>query len=85
MFASLRDVLPEGQRRLVLFGVLIGHWTDSSGENLGIGQVVPAFRLKEVIFQDEVRALLRQAESSRPDAYRMTPVGGAEETVGDDV
>lgn len=83
----VRQRQPAGTQtyQIALLGALIGHWTEN-GENLGIGQVVPSFRIRETVTQDDVMAKLRRLEGAEPEEEPAPePIGEAEETLGDDL
>jgi hypothetical protein len=67
VFVKLRKDLGEPTYQLSLFGLLIGHWYHTVShlvgkDNLGIGQVVPAFRMKQILERDDVMAESRELE-----------------------
>lgn len=72
VFVKLRRNLGEQNYQLALLGMLIGHWTDREDddhfrENLGIGQVVPAFRLEGILQNDELGNELKKVELDDDD------------------
>jgi hypothetical protein len=72
VFVTLRRNLGEQHYQLALLGLLIGHWTDREDddalrENIGIGQVVPAFRLEGILQRKEVVDKCKKAEDEDDD------------------
>jgi hypothetical protein len=67
VFVKIRQNVGEHRYQVALLGLLIGHWVDreddeSLKENLGIGQVVPAFRMEGLMQQKDLRDECGKAE-----------------------